>query len=227
MHTSKNRIVQMKEKNMVYGLEKMDKPPRGTPLKLCEPCLQGKQHRRPISKKPQPGKHDDIPVGAYCAMDIMVFNRRSKRGYKYYIHAVDVGSRKQHGKEMKHKNDAPAFIKEYEAMVAARFPHLVSAPHVSAIRILKTDGESCLMSNGFQEYCKQRGILHSPTTAYTPEHNGMAERAGKSLGEATRAALYQARLPVTMWPEALNAMTYTSGYLPHKVVSTETTCGAS
>ena len=76
------------------------------------------------------------------------------------------------------------------------------------IKTFRSDngGEYC--SGIFRDFLKEQGIVHQFTIAYTPEQNGIAERANRTLEEKTRALLKEAGLPDEFWGEALLTATY-------------------
>nr|GEV33335.1 putative ribonuclease H-like domain-containing protein [Tanacetum cinerariifolium] len=54
------------------------------------------------------------------------------------------------------------------------------------------------------EFCTRKGIKREFSNARTPQQNGVAERRNRSLIEAARTMLADAKLPVTFWAEAVN-----------------------
>nr|GEU60750.1 hypothetical protein [Tanacetum cinerariifolium] len=54
------------------------------------------------------------------------------------------------------------------------------------------------------EFCTKKGIRREFSNARTPQQNGVAERRNKTLIEAARTMLADAKLPVTFWAEAVN-----------------------
>nr|GFA86979.1 ribonuclease H-like domain-containing protein [Tanacetum cinerariifolium] len=58
------------------------------------------------------------------------------------------------------------------------------------------------------EFCTKKGIRREFSNARTPQQNGVAERRNKTLIEATKTMLADAKLPVTFWAEAVNTACY-------------------
>nr|GFA13524.1 hypothetical protein [Tanacetum cinerariifolium] len=58
------------------------------------------------------------------------------------------------------------------------------------------------------DFCSQKGIKREFSNAMTPQQNGVAERRNKTLIEAVRTMLVDAKLPVTFWAEAVNTACY-------------------
>nr|GEW20578.1 retrovirus-related Pol polyprotein from transposon TNT 1-94 [Tanacetum cinerariifolium]GEY94925.1 retrovirus-related Pol polyprotein from transposon TNT 1-94 [Tanacetum cinerariifolium] len=57
-------------------------------------------------------------------------------------------------------------------------------------------------------FCSQKGIKREFSNARTPQQNGVAERRNRTLIEAARTMLADAKLPVTFWAEAVNTACY-------------------
>nr|GEZ85608.1 retrotransposon protein, putative, Ty1-copia subclass [Tanacetum cinerariifolium] len=58
------------------------------------------------------------------------------------------------------------------------------------------------------EFCSRKGIKREFSNAITPQQNGVAERRNRTLIEAARTMLADAKLPVTFWAEAVNTACY-------------------
>nr|GFB06558.1 hypothetical protein [Tanacetum cinerariifolium] len=58
------------------------------------------------------------------------------------------------------------------------------------------------------EFCTKKRIRKEFSNARTPQQNGVAERRNKTLIEAARTMLADAKLPVTFWAEAVNTACY-------------------
>nr|GFC97862.1 retrovirus-related Pol polyprotein from transposon TNT 1-94 [Tanacetum cinerariifolium] len=64
------------------------------------------------------------------------------------------------------------------------------------------------------DFCSQKGIKREFSNARTPQQNGFAERRNRTLIEAARIMLADAKLPVTFWAEVVN----TACYVQNKVL---------
>nr|GEU66675.1 retrovirus-related Pol polyprotein from transposon TNT 1-94 [Tanacetum cinerariifolium] len=58
------------------------------------------------------------------------------------------------------------------------------------------------------EFCTKKGIRREFSNARTLQQNGVAERRNRTLIEAARTMLADAKLPVTFWAEAVNTACY-------------------
>lgn len=55
----------------------------------------------------------------------------------------------------------------------------------------------------FEKYCRDHGIRLEKTVPKTPQHNGVAERMNRTIGERIRCLLSHAKLPKSFWGEAM------------------------
>ncbi|GJX65372.1 putative ribonuclease H-like domain-containing protein, partial [Tanacetum coccineum] len=58
------------------------------------------------------------------------------------------------------------------------------------------------------EFCSRKGIKREFSNARTPQQNDVAERRNRTLIEAARTILADAKLPVTFWVEVVNTTCY-------------------
>nr|GFB53505.1 hypothetical protein [Tanacetum cinerariifolium] len=58
------------------------------------------------------------------------------------------------------------------------------------------------------DFCSQKGIKREFSNVRTPQQNGVAKRRNRTLIEAARTMLANAKLPVTFWAEAVNTACY-------------------
>ncbi|MBW0544368.1 hypothetical protein O181_084083 [Austropuccinia psidii MF-1] len=94
---------------------------------------------------------------------------QSLSGMKYFLILIDQFTGYTSTKFLKQKEETFAAFKEYK----------VWAENFHQIKITKvvSDGGGEFVNNQFKEYAKMEGFEHSISPAYTPEHNGIAERA--------------------------------------------------
>jgi hypothetical protein len=63
------------------------------------------------------------------------------------------------------------------------------------------------------EFCKEKGLLHRTTCAYSPEQNGIIERTWRTISEASIAMLLTANLSEPYWEEARRI----AGYIRNRI----------
>ncbi|XP_061349454.1 uncharacterized protein LOC133294723 [Gastrolobium bilobum] len=148
---------------MVNGLPMINQPDQ-----LREACMRGKQHRQSFevgkswrAKRPLHLVHSDI-AGP--------FDIPSLGGNKYYITFIDDFSRKAWVYILKEKSEALEKFKEFKAMTEKQ-----SGQYLKTLRI---DRGGEYTSKLFEEFCRQHGIIHQLTAAYTPQQNEQTVEAG-------------------------------------------------
>ena len=77
------------------------------------------------------------------------------------------------------------------------------------MRTLRSDNAGENMSNEFTSYLTARGVRHETSVAHTPQQNGVAERANRTLCEGARAVIHAQGLPKELWAEVINYAVYT------------------
>ena len=87
------------------------------------------------------------------------------------------------------------------------------------LKVLRTDNGGEYTSTEFQNYLKKEGIRHELTVPKTPEQNGVAERMNRTLIEAVRSMLAQAKLPPKFWAETVATATYLGNRSPTTAVA--------
>lgn len=180
------------------------------PRCVCLGCIYGKMSRKPFpsllldSRATQPLEivHTDItgPVTS-----------QSLGGAIYLLMFTDGYTRFKIGYLIKRKSEALKCFQEYKA--------LAEKHHEKPIRKLRTDGGGEYTSNEFSHLLKKKGIEAQRTTPYTPQSNGMSERANRTIVGTTRALLHAVSAPKQYWGEAAMTAIYVRNRLPTKVLA--------
>nr|GEV05746.1 hypothetical protein [Tanacetum cinerariifolium] len=76
------------------------------------------------------------------------------------------------------------------------------------VKIIRCDNRGEFRNKEMNDFCSQIGIKREFSNARTPQQNGVAERRNRTLIEAARTMLADAKLPVTFWVEAVNTACY-------------------
>ncbi|KAM1263424.1 hypothetical protein ACFX2G_029042 [Malus domestica] len=121
-------------------------------------------------------------------------------GNRYFITFIDDLSRKTWVYFLKEKSAALRIFKEFKALTEAESNHKLVA--------VRSDRGGEYTSNAFQAYCKEQGIRHQLTAAYTPQQNGIAERKNRTILDMTRSMLKEKNLPKELWAEAVACSIY-------------------
>ena len=91
-----------------------------------------------------------------------------------------------------------------------------------SIKGLRHDRGGEYTSNVFKALCLQSGIIQELTEAYSPQQNGVAERANRTLVEMARSMLYHHHLPLPFWAEAIRTAAYIRNRCPTSRLGTVT-----
>lgn len=84
------------------------------------------------------------------------------------------------------------------------------------VKSFRSDGGGEFMSNQFQKFLAENGVLHQVSCPLTLEQNGCAERKHPHVVETTLTLLFNAHLPSKFWPDAFLTATYLVNKMPTK-----------
>ncbi|CAI7805410.1 unnamed protein product [Closterium sp. NIES-54] len=71
------------------------------------------------------------------------------------------------------------------------------------VKRIRTDRGGEFLGAEMTAWLKKQGIQRELTTAYTPQSNGVADRANRTILEAARALLIESGVGNSMWPHAV------------------------
>ena len=140
--------------NLVLGLHIL----KTGELSLCEPCIEGKQHRLPFPKEAKQAEelleivHSDI-----CGP----MSQDSFSGTKYFITFTDDKCRQSTIYFLKSKGEVFSRFQEYKAYAEKQTGKY--------LKILRIDNRGKYCSTVFKEYCKKARIRMQGTAPYIPE----------------------------------------------------------
>ena len=203
-HLNFEDLRKLKRKEIVAGLRDDFKNESPT----CEVCMKAKIHQLPFKKSTRRESnvlhliHTDI-----CGP----FKTCSLGGAKYFATFIDDKSRYVELAILKKKSDILQAFKEYKARVDKQTDR--------QIKKIRSDNAKEYLSHDFNGFLKQEGIERELSVEYTPQQNGVAERANQTLVEMARCMLLQTNLPYTLWAEAVCTATYIRNRCPTKVLN--------
>jgi hypothetical protein len=79
---------------------------------------------------------------------------------------------------------------------------------------LISDGGGKFCNNTLSAILTEHGIVHNVSPPYTPQNNGVAERANRTILDMARCILMQANLAPEWWGEAIRTATAITNCLP-------------
>ena len=111
----------------------------------------------------------------------------SPTGFRYFVTFVDDYSRTTWLYLMKNRSELFSHFRTFCAKIHTWF-------YVS-VQNLRNDNAKKCMSEQFQSFILQNGILHQTSCVDTPSQNGVDERKNRHLLEAARVLLFQMHVP--------------------------------
>ena len=150
----------------------------------CGICVQAKQPRKLFhtvegrSTTPLELIHSDI-----CEMNGII----TKGGKRYFLTLIDDATRFCYIYLLRTKDEALEHFKIYKTEVENQLD--------KKIKRLRSDRGGEYLSNLFDEYCKECGIIHETTAPYSPQSNGVAERKNRTVCDLANALLQSSGMP--------------------------------
>ena len=155
--------------------------------------MQGKGHRQPFADS-VPAYVQAVHVNQCAHIDLQGPFPVSLGGSCYLLIIVDEWSRQAFTFALAAKSDATEKIIEWCLMAENK--------HGRKLVKLHSDGGGEFVNNRLQSWCRAQGIQLSTTTPHTPQHNGIAERTGRTILELIRSVMAHAKAPDCLWAEA-------------------------
>jgi transposase InsO family protein len=84
----------------------------------------------------------------------------------------------------------------------------------SKVQVVRTDRGTEFLNKTFHGYCAQNGIHTEMSAAYTPQQNGVAERANRTIKEKVRTLLLGVNADNSLWNEAAQTAAYLHNVTP-------------
>ncbi|MBW0535535.1 hypothetical protein O181_075250, partial [Austropuccinia psidii MF-1] len=177
----------------------------GLPLSpdLCEICLTGKSSLLPFS-----GSFDEVHQPLDCIHLYIVgpISPSSNTGLKYLLTIVDQFTLFKSVVFLKAKSKVFDEFVKWKAF-SENF-------HNTKIKRLVSDRGGEFENERFKQLATSCGFIHTFSPAETPEHNGFAERANRTILDKARCLLIRSSLPQSYWAEAVNTATFLSNLIP-------------
>ncbi|CAI7796686.1 unnamed protein product [Closterium sp. NIES-53] len=190
-HVALPILPQLVKNEMVAGIRVKGEPDE---VLGCPTCMQAKFTRYPFSSSEATVK---APLDE-VVMDVVGPLKLGAAGAEYFLTIVDVYTRMTWVYVLSKKSDVAETVKtDWLPMVERQQDRLVKE--------IRTDRGGEFLSKEILSWLKKNGIRHSLTMPYSPEINGIAERAIRTITETTRGLLIEAGLPEYFWPDAVRS----------------------
>jgi transposase InsO family protein len=180
----------------------------------CWSCTSGKLPRKPFpvsanrTCRPMEQVHTDIAGPMQVT---------SAGGARYFVTVLDDYTQYTAVKPIAKKSEAADFIKHI-------IKHWEGVTGHSTLAVRSDRGKE-YMSDALKQWYEDRGIQMQPTSGYSPQENGAAERLNRTLWETVLTMLADSGLPRKWWSEAVvhaaflrNVTSRTGGMTPWELM---------
>lgn len=192
---------------MANGMD-LGKPPKDVVPFACEGCIEGKLARQPF---PTDGAERATKVLELVHSDVCgPMKTVSLGGARYFLTFIDDYSRKVWVYVLKCKSEVLPRFKEWKSLVEKQSEHKV--------KVLRSDNGGEYTGKAFDEFLSKHGIARNTSAPYTPQQNGVAERANRTIVEMARSMLYAQELMREFWAEAVRTAVYTRNRCPSRAL---------
>ena len=82
------------------------------------------------------------------------------------------------------------------------------------LRCIRTDGGGEFCNELWESYCREFGIVHKTTSAYSSQSNSIVECANCTVIECVRVLLHNSGLLASMWCEIALTVLYLKDFVP-------------
>ncbi|WRX23198.1 Integrase [Theobroma cacao] len=178
------------------------------PLPVCESCIEAKMTKGPFKAKGNrmPNVLDLVHTDVCGPMNV-----EARGGYEYFITFIDDSSRHGFVYLMHRKSESFEKFKEFKAEVEKQLG--------KPLKQLRSDRGGEYLSNGFQQYLINNGIISNLSAPRTPQHNGVPKRRNKTLLEMVRSMMSYANLSISLWGYCMQTAQYLLNFAPSKAVA--------
>lgn len=165
----------------------------------CAHCAEAKTTRASFTTN-APERDPSSPLAVVHSDIAGPYSVPSLGNARYFVTLID--SCGWHDvRTIQRKSDAVTSVRDM--LIQTRQRHQGKSPLT-----MRTDNGSEYTSHDFKRLLQSHKIWHQTSIAHTPEQNGVAERANRTLNEKTTALLSQAGLPKPYWAEAIQHAAY-------------------
>ncbi|PLW10729.1 hypothetical protein PCANC_21287, partial [Puccinia coronata f. sp. avenae] len=168
----------------------------------CDVCLKGKMTKSPFQGHFHP---TSASLKVFHGDLIGPISPATNGGCQYFLTLVDQHTGFIHVSLLKEKSDATSEIVKYK--------NLYEKQTGNSIKKLVTDGGGEFCNKVLGAILKRGGIQHNVAPPYTPQHNGLAKRANRTIIKMTRCMMLQSNLAPEWWGKAAKSAAATTNAL--------------
>lgn len=193
----------MQTAKTVEGMTLSGAHPRKELAAICEPCVSAKQTRAsfPTSRTRATTPLELVHTDVCGPMPV-----RSMGNSRYFVTVVDDASDYKEAIPIARKEDAGATVR-----------NTIARWEVQTGRKLqrwRSDRGGEYVNATMDKWTKERGAVHETTAPYTPEQNGKAERANRTILEKVVAIMKAAHCDQSLWAEAVSTVPHVLNRVP-------------
>lgn len=187
----------------VDGMSMAGEHPRKQLAAMCDSCVAGKQTRQPfpMSRSTTTAPLELVHTDVCGPMPVP-----SLGNAKYFVTVVDDKSDYKEAITIASKSDAGPAVRDtiarWEAQTGQR------------MKRWRSDRGGEYMNKAMAKWTAERGAVHETTAPYTPEQNGKAERANRSILEKVGAIMTAAGCAKWLWAEAVSTVAHVLNRVP-------------
>ncbi|WCJ31560.1 Transposon Ty2-LR1 Gag-Pol polyprotein [Euphorbia peplus] len=199
-HINERRIAELHSSGILgsFDLQALD---------TCESCLRGKMTKALFKKT---GERSTELLGLIHSDVCGPMSTQARQGFQYFITFTDDYSRFGYVYLMRHKSETLQKFKDFKNEVENQLGKKIKA--------LRSDRGGEYLSQEFDEFLSECGIVSQLTPPGTPQWNGVSERRNRTLLDMVRSMMSQANLPISFWGYALETAAYILNNTPSKAV---------
>lgn len=172
-------------------------------LPMCDTCVLGKHARQPFGESNTKSKRVLELIHSDVCGPMQIDSLQQSR---YFVTFIDDFSRKVVVFCIKKKSMVMDVFKDFKARAENETGQ--------KIIVLRTDNGKEFCNETMDNFLRSAGITHQTTAPYTPEQNGVAERMNRTLLEKARCMLFDAKLPMEFWAEAIVTAAFVVNRIP-------------
>lgn len=175
-------------------------------LPVCEACIKAKATKAPVVHTVT-HEEQDAKLSKGARFDVDLVGPLPSLGKPFYLQAVDRRTRMKFTYGITKKSEAA------KAMATLLDRELV--PFGRICERIHADRGGEFTGNEWKTMCNERGIRYTYASPDTPAHNGLAERAHRTVNEIARTMLIDADLPANKYIHAaLRHATWIANAMP-------------
>lgn len=178
---------------------------------ICRTCAITKQSRTPF---PKASASITTAILDLVHTDVCGPVIRDMNGNQYFMTIIDDYSRFCFTKLMKTRTEVVDNLKNFILEMKTQ--------HQVMVKQIRSDNAKEYVSGSLSQLVKEYGIRLGPTTPYSSQSNGVAERFNRTLVEKAKSMLFTARLSADFWGFAILAATHIKNRTPMKVLNDST-----